>query len=462
MKAVVCQNAELSVQELPDPIPEKGNLLLKVLRCGICGSDLHVRHHCNHMGKLLQRTQYMNFPNADEPVVFGHEFCGEILDHGPRTQSKLKPGTRVCAVPLLRRDDRIDMIGLSATSPGAYAERIVVQEALMEPIPNGLSDDLAALTEPMAVALHAVRRSEIRRGEVAIVIGCGPVGLAVIAMLKARGVQTIVASDYSPARRALATRCGADLVIDPAIDSPYTATPKAGFITGLPQLLELAVGTREKLGRLPIASRSSLHAAVRGVARLFARPDARRRQQALAAIDSVDLRLEQTLAIETLDDVDRQALQRGRSALHLLRGLLLDEQSHAALSPRERTVLDAVPEAHAVLPPTAIGKDYLGPLTFVASAPSGSGWQASLWGLAGVTVARAAGLELNLLGLGFGVDINDARLRLPGLGLWPRSEPLRATGSAARPGPGLRRLRPAGARSSVRSAAQHHQAPGAF
>jgi len=78
-----------------------------------------------------------------------------------------------------------------------------------------------------------------------------------------------------------------------------------------------------------------------------------------------------------------------------------------------------VPELGLDLPPTAIGKDYLGPTTFVAHAPSGSGWQVSLAGLAGVTVAREEGLEINLLGLGFGVDVNDARLRLPGIGLWP-------------------------------------------
>ena len=71
------------------------------------------------------------------------------------------------------------------------------------------------------------------------------------------------------------------------------------------------------------------------------------------------------------------------------------------------------------LQPTAIGKDYLGPSTFIAPAPSGSGWQVSLWGLAGVTVAREEGLEFNLLGLGFGVDINHGKLRLPGLGRWP-------------------------------------------
>jgi hypothetical protein len=78
-----------------------------------------------------------------------------------------------------------------------------------------------------------------------------------------------------------------------------------------------------------------------------------------------------------------------------------------------------VPELALDLPPTAIGKDYLGPTTFVAKAPSGTGWQVSLFGLAGVTVAREEGLEINLLGLGFGVDVNDRRLRLPGWGVWP-------------------------------------------
>ncbi len=82
-------------------------------------------------------------------------------------------------------------------------------------------------------------------------------------------------------------------------------------------------------------------------------------------------------------------------------------------------VARAVPELGLDLPPTAIGKDYLGPTTLIARAPSGTGWQLSLAGLAGITVAREEGLEINLLGLGFGVDVNDARLRLPGLGLWP-------------------------------------------
>jgi len=91
----------------------------------------------------------------------------------------------------------------------------------MMPVPNGLDPAVAALTEPMAVALHAVRRGDAGKRDVAIVIGCGPVGLGVILMLKATGVRTVVASDFSPGRRALAERCGADVVVDPSQDSPY-------------------------------------------------------------------------------------------------------------------------------------------------------------------------------------------------------------------------------------------------
>src|SRR5204862_286922 len=84
------------------------------------------------------------------------------------------------------------------------------------------------VTEPMAVGWHAVRRGEVGKRTVAIVIGCGPVGLSVILLLKAKGVRTVVASDYSPGRRALAEACGADVVIDPARESPFMAVQKRG------------------------------------------------------------------------------------------------------------------------------------------------------------------------------------------------------------------------------------------
>ena len=76
MKAVICKDAELKVEELPEVQPAKGQAVLEVLRCGICGSDLHARHHCGHMGKMFSRLGYNNFASVDEPLVFGHEFCG--------------------------------------------------------------------------------------------------------------------------------------------------------------------------------------------------------------------------------------------------------------------------------------------------------------------------------------------------------------------------------------------------
>ncbi len=252
MKAVVCKQSSLSVVERPDPSPGAGQVLLRVLRCGICGSDLHARQHCDHVGGLMVRSGYEGFMRSDQDIVFGHEFCGEVLDHGPGCRKSVKASTRVCALPLLRRAAAIDLIGLSENSPGAYAERVVVQESMMLPVPDGLSEDMAALTEPMAVAWHAVRRGEVRNRDVAIVIGCGPVGLGVIAALKAKGVATVVASDFSVGRRELARKCGADVVIDPAAESPYASWKEYGFIGDLTGALELAVDTREKLGRLPL------------------------------------------------------------------------------------------------------------------------------------------------------------------------------------------------------------------
>ena len=88
-------------------------------------------------------------------------------------------------------------------------------------VPNGLAAAHAALTEPLAVGIHAVAKANVRGDEVPLVIGCGPVGLAVIAALKIRGLHPIVAADYSPARRAIAEKLGADVVVDPARTQPY-------------------------------------------------------------------------------------------------------------------------------------------------------------------------------------------------------------------------------------------------
>jgi threonine dehydrogenase-like Zn-dependent dehydrogenase len=98
---------------------------------------------------------------------------------------------------------------------------MLLGEALLLEVPNGLAAEHAALTEPLAVGIHAVAKANVCGDEVPLVIGCGPVGLAVIAALKLKGLHPIVAADYSPARRALAQRLGADIVVDPARAQPY-------------------------------------------------------------------------------------------------------------------------------------------------------------------------------------------------------------------------------------------------
>jgi threonine dehydrogenase-like Zn-dependent dehydrogenase len=249
MKAVTCTNTKLEVVDQPTPTPAKGQLLIDVLRCGICGSDLHARNHCDEVADVMAETGYPDFMRSNQAVVFGHEFCGEVLDHGPRTRKSPRPGTPVVAMPLLRRGKDVHALGLSTAAPGAYAEQLVVEQSLTLPIPNGLPADKAALTEPMAVGWHAVQRAEIGKKDVAIVIGCGPIGLAVILMLKAHGVGTVIASDYSPGRRALAAQCGADVVVDPAQDSPYGKAKGHGHLETPLDAFDLAIGTLEKLHR---------------------------------------------------------------------------------------------------------------------------------------------------------------------------------------------------------------------
>ncbi len=226
MRAAVFRKGDLYVDEIPAPEPETGQVLVKTLACGICGSDLHAFHHAHHMVDAAKRSGSNFVMDLNKDIVFGHEFCAEVLDHGPGTEKKFKPGTRVCSMPLAvyMNGDKANVqpVGYSNVAPGGFAEQMVLNELLLLEVPNGLPTDHAALTEPMAVGWHAVEKANLTGEEVPLVVGCGPVGLAVIAGLKIKGVGPIVAADFSPARRALAEKMGADVVIDPADHSAYT------------------------------------------------------------------------------------------------------------------------------------------------------------------------------------------------------------------------------------------------
>jgi threonine dehydrogenase-like Zn-dependent dehydrogenase len=221
MRAAIFRNGAIVAGDVPEPTPGEGQVLVKTLACGICGSDLHAVKHAHRMVEISRHMPARRPMDLTRDIVMGHEFCCEVIDHGPATTRRLKPGTRVTSIPALMSPTGPLGIGYSNDNVGGYAERMVLSEALLIEVPNGLAAEHAALTEPLAVGIHAVEKANAKGDEVPLVIGCGPVGLAVIAGLKLKGLRPIVAADYSPTRRTLAAKMGADIVVDPATALPY-------------------------------------------------------------------------------------------------------------------------------------------------------------------------------------------------------------------------------------------------
>ncbi|MCE3551996.1 zinc-binding dehydrogenase [Pseudonocardia sp. RS11V-5] len=248
MRAAVLNAGRVLVRDdVEEPVPGPGQVLVEVAACGICGSDLHFAQHGAEM-QALGRTMEGVPRNGteldlDRDVYLGHEFSARVLEAGPDTTA-LPAGTLVTAFPVLPRPDgSVDAIVYSNTVKGGYGERMVLAAPLVLEVPNGLPAHHAALTEPMAVGLHAVVRSDIRAGQRAVVVGCGPVGLAVIAALAVRGVESIVATDFSSARRKLAATMGATEVVDPREETVWhragAATPLVVFeAVGVPGVLD--------------------------------------------------------------------------------------------------------------------------------------------------------------------------------------------------------------------------------
>jgi threonine dehydrogenase-like Zn-dependent dehydrogenase len=188
--------------------------------------------------------------DLSEDVFMGHEFSAEILEAGPDTEAPA-PGTVVTSIPVLLSATGLDPIVYSNTMIGGYAERMLLSAPLLLPVPNGLDPKRAALTEPMAVGLHAVNKSAIQPGEAALVLGCGPIGIAIIAALRHRGVEHIVASDFSRKRRQLAQTMGAHATVDPAQGSPFDAVKPAVVFeaVGVPGIIN------DVMRRAPMGSR---------------------------------------------------------------------------------------------------------------------------------------------------------------------------------------------------------------
>jgi 2-desacetyl-2-hydroxyethyl bacteriochlorophyllide A dehydrogenase len=242
MRAVVLRDGRMVYRDdVPEPVPESGQVLVGVKACGICGSDLHFAAHGAEvltMSGKIAGSAGMNL-DLDSDVFMGHEFSAEILEAGPDTEAH-PPGTLVTSIPVLLSAKGFEPIVYSNSTLGGYAERMLLSAPLLLRIPNGLDLKQAALTEPLAVGLHAVNKSNIAPGETALVLGCGPIGIAIIAALRTRGVETIVASDFSPKRRELASAMGAHRTLDAAQGSPFdTVKPAVVFeAVGVPGIID--------------------------------------------------------------------------------------------------------------------------------------------------------------------------------------------------------------------------------
>lgn len=225
MRASVLRAQTFTIEDRATPVPGPGEVLLKTRLCGICGSDLHLFKHSAELAKLAEG---FGAPAQDmsRGLVLGHEYVGEVAAFGPDTVQTLKIGDRVCSIPFLLRNGAPQPIGSQVHIDGAYAEYFLGTEALLLRVPDHVSDAAAALVEPLAVALHTVAKSQLDGdGRACVILGCGPIGLAVAAVLRMRGVCTIVASDFSPKRRSLAAAMGASTVVHPKEQSPFAALP---------------------------------------------------------------------------------------------------------------------------------------------------------------------------------------------------------------------------------------------
>lgn len=221
MRAAVFRKGDLVVDTIPDPELQEGQVLVRTRACGICGSDLHAARFPEQFAELSRRGGARWTIDPARDLVFGHEFVAEVVRNGPGTTGRFAPGTMVTSMPLTIAGTAVLGVGYNPDMPGAFAEYMPLAERMLLPVPAGMDPDHAALVEPIAVGVHAANHARLGTDDVALVVGCGPIGLAVIAALRMRGVSPIIAADFSPGRRALARQMGADIVIDPRETSPY-------------------------------------------------------------------------------------------------------------------------------------------------------------------------------------------------------------------------------------------------
>jgi (R,R)-butanediol dehydrogenase/meso-butanediol dehydrogenase/diacetyl reductase len=242
--AVLTDDRSLAVVDRPDPTPAAGEAVVRVTGCGICGSDLHSIAAMGPAGTVL-----------------GHEIAGEVVALGADVEG-VKPGDIVAVRPFTGcgacahcRAGRADhcaafeLVGYQR--PGGYAEATVARADELFALPSAVRPEDHALVEPFAVARRALRRGGLRAGESVVVLGAGPIGLAITAWARALGAEDIVVSDPVATRRELALALGATRAVHPDEVAGITA-PLVVECTGVPSLIDRAMQLADVDGRVAV------------------------------------------------------------------------------------------------------------------------------------------------------------------------------------------------------------------
>jgi L-iditol 2-dehydrogenase len=214
---VLESDRRLVYKEVPDPVIQSDEVLVRVKACGICGSDVHGLD-----GRSGRRRP---------PLIMGHEASGVIEARGPRVK-RWKIGERVTfdstiypqddwytANGFYNLSDGRQVLGVSCEEyrrDGAFADYVAVPQHILHKIPKDVSFEQAAMAEPAAVALHAVNLTPLENTDTVLVIGCGLIGFFLIQILRSCGCRVIIAADPDHERLTLAVRSGADIGLNPA------------------------------------------------------------------------------------------------------------------------------------------------------------------------------------------------------------------------------------------------------
>ncbi|MGV9293910.1 NAD(P)-dependent alcohol dehydrogenase [Amycolatopsis sp. NPDC003676] len=217
--AVLVGKEQLRIDERPVPVPAADEVLVQVASVGVCGSDVHYYRE-GRIGDFV----------VDEPLVLGHEVSGRVVAVGAdvpearigqRVAIEPQRPCRVCAQCTAGRYNLCPHMEFYATPPvdGAFQEYVTIQDPFAHRVPDAVSDDVAALLEPLSVGIWASRKAGVVPGSRVLIAGAGPIGVIAAQAAKAYGAAEVIVTDPVAERRAMAERFGATTTLDPLADS---------------------------------------------------------------------------------------------------------------------------------------------------------------------------------------------------------------------------------------------------